>query len=244
VSNLSEDQPTPDSQVSEQIEAIAITDGYTTVLNAVVELMESARHAAARSVNALMTAAYWEIGRRIVEYEQGGEQRAGYGEYIIKRLSADLTTKLGRGFSQRNLEQMRRFYQTWPIPQTLSAESDVGDRFPLPWSHYTKLLSVKSSEARAFYEAEALRGGWSIRQLSRQINTQYYERTLLSRNKAAMLEKGGTPRHSTPPHEPSLPPAHSSRTIRTSPSLRRRAEPVAECSYEMGCGTAVPHPIS
>lgn len=156
-----------------------------------------------------MTAAYWEIGRRVVEYEQEGAARAGYGERLLERLSADLKKRFGRGFGIINLRQMRRFYLEWPAPQirqTLSDESQsgvirqtppaellrVGSRtpFPLPWSHYVKLLAVKSTEARAFYEAEALRGGWSVRQLDRQISSQFYERTALSRDKATMLRKG------------------------------------------------------
>ena len=110
---------------------------------------------------------------------------------------------------------MRLFYLGWPISQTLSAKShsetteslagtfrtSVGEssaqpltvRFPLPWSHYIRLLAVKNHEARAFYEAEALRGGWSVRQLDRQIGSQFYERTALSRNKAAMLKRGSEP---------------------------------------------------
>lgn len=166
---------------------------YTNALTEILGLMQQARHAAARSVNSIMTATYWEIGRRIVEYEQGGAQRAGYGEYLMKRLAADLTSQLGRGFSQRNLEQMRRFYQLWTIPQTLPAELEptaISRHFSLPWSHYVKLISIKKPEARTFYETEALKNGWSLRQLERQINTQFYERTLLSRNKAAMLETG------------------------------------------------------
>ena len=186
---------------------------YDEVLSGVVELLEQARHAAARAVNAIMTATYWEIGRRIVESEQGGEKRAVYGEALLKRLAEDLTARLGRGFSERNLEQMRLFYSFWPISQTLSAKSEergrlqtvqtastqfdlteVAHRFPLSWSHYVKLLAVRDAKAREFYEAEALRGGWTVRQLDRQIGSQFYQRTLLSRNKAAMLTKGAQPR--------------------------------------------------
>ncbi len=159
--------------------------GYTGMLSGVVELLERSRRAATRAVNSVMTATYWEIGRRIVEYEQGGEARAEYGEALLKKLSADLTRQFGRGFSERNLDQMRLFYRGWPISQTLSAES-----FPLPWSHYVRLMAVGRSEARAFYETEALRGGWSVRQLDRQISSLFYERTALSKNKAAMLKKG------------------------------------------------------
>ncbi len=170
---------------------------YEAVHGGIVDLLQSARVAAARSVNALMTASYWEIGRRIVEAEQGGNARAEYGKQLISRLSEDLTLQFGRGFSQQNIWQMRQFYATWPILQTVSGElrqlpslSDIAKRFPLPWSAYVAMLSVKNEQARAFYEAEALRGGWSVRQLDRQINTQFFERTALSRNKAAMLTKG------------------------------------------------------
>jgi len=126
----------------------------------------------------------------------------------LRRLSSDLAARYGAGFSERNVEQMRLFYLLWPISQTLSAESrttlqtvtgktdtlsplrSVAARFPLPWSAYVRLLSVKVPGARRFYETEALRGGWSVRQLDRQIESQFYERTALSRNKAAVLGKG------------------------------------------------------
>jgi predicted nuclease of restriction endonuclease-like (RecB) superfamily len=200
-----------------------LPDSYGDIHSAIVHLLEEARRAAARSVNALMSASYWEIGRRIVEAEQGGQERAEYGEQIIKRLAKDLTTRFGRGFSRQNLQQMRLFYLGWPtgqicqtpsgksmpmpkvqtlsgelhspqIIQTLSAQTPdlaaLSRHFPLPWSAYVRLLSVKNEQARAFYETEALRGGWSVRQLDRQINSQFFERTALSRNKVAMLEKG------------------------------------------------------
>ncbi|WP_174984683.1 PDDEXK nuclease domain-containing protein [Burkholderia lata] len=175
--------------------------GYAGVHSGIVELLEAARHAAARKVNALMTASYWEIGRRIVEAEQQGKRRAGYGEQLIERLANDLTGRFGRGFSRQNLQQMRSFFLTWPIRQTVSGESslapvqprrldELAQCFTLPWSAYVRLLSVKDDQARRFYEAEALRGGWSVRQLDRQIGSQFYERTALSRDKAAMLVKG------------------------------------------------------
>jgi predicted nuclease of restriction endonuclease-like (RecB) superfamily len=181
-------------------------DGYDAILAEVSGLLESARRASARAVNAVMTATYWLIGQRIVEYEQGGAGRAEYGEALLKRLANDLTRRFGRGFSKRNLEQMRLFYRSFSIAQTPSAQSGVlqvrrtpavrshlaavASRFPLPWSAYIRLLSVENPHARQFYEAEAVRGGWSVRQLDRQIGSQFYERTALSRNKAAMLRKG------------------------------------------------------
>ena len=180
------------------------------MLVSVVELLESARRTAARSVNALMTTTYWLIGQRIVEQEQAGARHALYGSALLRQLSSDLTQRFGRGFSVDNLELMRLFYQAYPpaeISETSSRKSPVraasrlkaqtlelaaiAKRFPLSWSQYTLLVRrTRSSEARNFYEAEALRGGWTIRQLARQIDTQFYERTLLSRNKAAMLKKG------------------------------------------------------
>jgi hypothetical protein len=168
-------------------------DNYSMLENGIANLLETARRQAAQSVNAILTATYWEIGRRIVEFEQGGQQRAEYGEQLLAKLSVVLTARFGRGFSERNLRQMRRFYLGWQIPQTVSAESgliEIAKHFPLSWSHYVKPLSVAEPDARRFYETEAKRGGWSLRQLSRQINTLYYERTALSKNKAAMLTKG------------------------------------------------------
>jgi predicted nuclease of restriction endonuclease-like (RecB) superfamily len=191
---------------------------YAGLQREIAGVVESTRAAAARSVNALMTATYWEIGRRIVEFEQGGEGRAAYGEALIKRLGGDLSQRFGRGFGARNLAQMRAFYLSWPadrILQTLSAKTSsapivptpsansdapspmrkapepatVAQAFPLPWSAYVRLLSVKTAAARVFYETEALRQGWSVRQLDRQIGSQLYERLALSRNKAALLEK-------------------------------------------------------
>jgi predicted nuclease of restriction endonuclease-like (RecB) superfamily len=187
----------------------AVPDNYSNIHAGIVELLKTARSAAARSINSIMTAVYWDIGRRIVKFEQHGEHRADYGEQLIEQLSADLTRQFGRGFGRANLWQMRAFYRAWPdakILQTLSGESarpsNINDiesdsstvlalasRFPLPWSAYVRLLSVKNPKARSFYETEALRSGWSIRQLDRQIGSQFYERIALSQNKAAMLEK-------------------------------------------------------
>jgi predicted nuclease of restriction endonuclease-like (RecB) superfamily len=180
--------------------------GYAAVSDGIVQLLNAARLAAARNVNALMTASYWEIGRRIVEAEQKGKRRAGYGEQLIERLSLDLTRQFGRGFCHQNLWQMRLLFQTWGperILQTVSGEfkiaptapaayslAQLSQAFPLPWSAYVRLLTVKSEHARQFYEEEALRSGWSVRQLDRQIGSQFYERTALSKNKSAMLSKG------------------------------------------------------
>ena len=186
--------------------------GYDVLLGDVARVIEEARYATARSVNAVMTATYWLVGRRVIEEEQQGSARARYGETLIDRLATDLTSRFGRGFGRRNLFQMRAFYvayreivQTLPaqsvdgsVPkkvQTLSAQFGSGagslvSRFPLPWSHYVRLLGLRNAHARSFYETEALRGGWSIRQLVRQIDSQFYERTAFSRDKTKMLTKG------------------------------------------------------
>ena len=190
-----------------------LTDGeldtpYQVVFGDVSKIVDAARHAATRSVNAAMTAAYWLIGHRIIEFEQSGQERAEYGTALIGRLAADLTQRFGRGFSRQNIQYMRLFYLSYPpdqICQTASgklAATSIEIRlvellaaFPLPWSAYVRLLSVKNIRARGFYAAEALRGGWSVRQLDRQVNSQFYERTALSKNKTAMLTKGQMPRN-------------------------------------------------
>lgn len=190
-----------------------------SILQEVSAIISAARRSAARSVNALMTASYWLIGHRIVEFEQSGDERAEYGTALVERLSEELSLKFGRGFSRQNLQLMRSFYLAYSsieICQTASGESSLATRnricqtasgkftiattqahldgllsaFPLPWSAYTKLLSVKNVRAREFYEKEALREGWTVRQIERQINSQFYERTALSKNKAAMLAQG------------------------------------------------------
>ena len=203
---------------------------YRAVFGDVSKIIDAARESAARSVNAAMTAAYWLIGRRIVEFEQSGEDRAEYGAALVERLAEDLAVRFGRGFSLRNIYNMRLFYLAYPtdrILQTPSAKlallperqilqtpsgkleapsvevgfDDLLTAFPLPWSAYVRLLSVRDENAREFYETEALRGGWSVRQLDRQIGSQFYERTALSRNRAAMLTRGQRPR----PEDPALP---------------------------------------
>jgi len=158
---------------------------YADFAGDIAALLDEARRQAARSVNAILTATYWEIGRRVVEFEQKGEERAEYGEELLVRLSQDLTARFGRGFSRQNLQQMRQFYLIYPpekICQTVSGKfeipqapfaSSLGDylallaqAFPLSWSHYVRLLSVKTPEARAFYVKSPLppftKGGRSV----------------------------------------------------------------------------------
>ncbi len=176
------------------------TEGYESLLARIIEEVNEARHLSARVVNAAMTATYWLIGRHIVEFEQAGKARAEYGEALLGKMATDLTARFGKGFSTRNLAQMRLFYQSWPISQTPSAELEaprkaqtpsaesskapigqtpsglspgivieknqavsgpleirsLASRFPLPWSAYVRLLSVKDKAGRRFYEEKAL----------------------------------------------------------------------------------------
>jgi predicted nuclease of restriction endonuclease-like (RecB) superfamily len=193
--------------------------GYDQLLSGIQRLLEEARHQAARSVNAILTATYWEIGRRIVVYEQGGKARAGYGEELLKRISEDLTSRIGRGFGISHVKMMRQFYLTYSnlknrqsligrSAASKKSQSLIGELqgkpeahyapnlaalmnyFPLSWTHYAHLLRVKSDYGRNFYESESIRSGWSVRQLERQIESQFYERTAMSRDKASMLKKG------------------------------------------------------
>ena len=160
----------------------------------VAQILEEARAQVARTVNTAMVSAYWLIGREIVEVEQGGSERAHYGEELINQLSARLLTSFGNGFGERNLRSMRAFYLAFPrgsalpeIRQALPANLEKRQAVPtksasptfspaISWTHYLVLLRVSSPAARAFYEIEAARQAWSTRQLERQIAALLYER--------------------------------------------------------------------
>jgi predicted nuclease of restriction endonuclease-like (RecB) superfamily len=180
--------------LSKQTSDMEASARYQGLLSSISELLLDGRRHAAKSLNAVLTRTYWSIGQHLVEYEQGGKERAAYGTELLKQLSRDLQARLGRGFSERNLEQMRQFYLQWQISQTPSADSKTEHSqeisqtasaksklrdapvFSLSWSHYVRLLSVADLKARQHYESEALRGGWSVRQLDRQISTLSYQR--------------------------------------------------------------------
>lgn len=172
------DPLSPNLQV-ERPKAATQIRGYDQLIDGIQKLLAEARRRTARSVNAILTATYWEVGRKIIEFEQKGKKRASYGETLLQRLSMDLTRRLGRGFSVDNLELMRRFYLAWPpsrISETLSRKSsgclrqlksetaprkfssvDLAKALPLSWSHYVNLLGVDNAHAPSFYAAEALR---------------------------------------------------------------------------------------
>lgn len=145
-------------------------------------IIELSRKKVISSINSTMTTTYFLIGKRIVEEEQGGEKRAEYGKSLIKNLSIRLTESYGKGFSERNLEQMRKFYLTYSISQTVSAE------FKLSYSHYLTLMRIENIEERNFYEIEAINNSWSLRELKRQMDSALYERLVLSRDKEKVIE--------------------------------------------------------
>lgn len=140
-------------------------------------VLDAARRRAYAAVNFAMVEAYWEIGRSIVE-QQGGSERAEYGEALLRELSRRLTEDFGKGFDERNLRFMRQFYLAFPIRNALRTE--------LSWTHYRRLSRVADSEARMWYMNECAKGNWSTRQLERQINTMFRERLLASRDKEAV----------------------------------------------------------
>lgn len=169
-------------------------------------LLENARNKVVVAVNQTIVLTYFEIGRMIVEDEQNGENRAEYGKAVLKDLSLHLTEKFGKGFSQRNLEQMRQFYLSYSIPQTVSAElpNEISStlltnsqnqishtpsaKFNLSWSHYLKLMRIKDNNERKFYEIESYKNNWSLRELQRQYDSALYTRLSLSKNKEEILQ--------------------------------------------------------
>ena len=144
-------------------------------------LINKARQHIVRSVNTAMVATYWEIGRRIVEEEQNGRDRAEYGKYLIRDLAGALTNEFGKGFDERNLRFMRQFYLVFPIRNTLRTE--------LSWSHYRQLIRIEEDDARLFYMKEAADCAWSSRQLERQINSFYFQRLLASQHQDVVKDE-------------------------------------------------------
>jgi predicted nuclease of restriction endonuclease-like (RecB) superfamily len=146
----------------------------------VAEILNQARGNVVQVINKTMVSTYFEIGRMIVEEEQQGSKRAEYGKQLLKGLSKRLSKEFGRGFSQRNLEQMRQFYLVFSKTQTMSAE------FRLSWSHYLHLMRIDNVDERSFYEIEAYTNNWSLRELQRQFDSALYERLVLSRDKKSV----------------------------------------------------------
>ncbi len=176
-------------------------------------LIEQAKQHIIAQVNSTMTCTYYEIGRMIVEQEQKGQKRAEYGKKLLSELAKQLTERFGKGFSRRNLSNMRQFYlvyspsilteagkreskqlvsgkdsEIWQTPSAKSGASlkiwqTVSAKFPLSWSHYLFLMGITNPEERKFYETEATNENWSLREMKRQFNSALYERLSLSRDK-------------------------------------------------------------
>ena len=147
-------------------------------INEIKKILKNARQKAYTAVNSAMVEAYWEIGRRIVEEEQRGKERAEYGKEIVKNLSKELTEEFGKGFSRRTLWEMRKLYvyfSDYEKVRTLFAQ--------LTWSHFQKVLRVSDEKARIFYLTEAAENMWSVRTLDRNISTLYYNRIVASIDK-------------------------------------------------------------
>ncbi|PZR19207.1 MAG: hypothetical protein DI539_14795 [Flavobacterium psychrophilum] len=158
----------------------------------VSSLLLDARRKVVQTVNHTMVITYYEIGRMIIEEEQNGQERAAYGKQLITELSKKLIVNFGKGFSQRNLEQMRQFYLVYSIPQTLSAEfqstDNMHDSFQLSWSHYLKLMRIDDIYERKFYEVESLKNNWSLRELNRQYDSALFTRLSRSKDNLQVLK--------------------------------------------------------
>lgn len=150
-----------------------------SLYNEVREIIASARQNAVRSVDFCRVQMYWQIGRRIQEEEQKGKERADYGTYLLKNLAKKLEPEYGSGFSVRQLEMCRQFYRVYPIANTVCSQ--------LNWSQYKLLISISDEYKREYYQLEAVNNCWTKRELERQINSQLYERLLLSNDKESVL---------------------------------------------------------
>lgn len=165
-------------------------------INEIKNLLNSAKERVKTAINIAMVYTYYEIGRRIVEQEQKGLNRAEYGKEVLKQLSAALTKEFGKGYSQDNLKLFRRFYVIYSqdqIGETVFTESKnlpvtlEGRRFYLSWGHYIRLMRISNINERHFYEIETYENNWSVRELNRQFDSALYERLVLSKDKEAVL---------------------------------------------------------
>ena len=152
---------------------------YNVLLDNVGHALENGRRKAIAAVNTTIVETYWEIGRQIVEYEQGGNEKAEYGSNLLDRLAGDLSNLYGEGFSRSNIVYMRKLYITYPKSQTLSDQ--------LTWSHYIELLKIDDPLERAFYEKEVENEHWGVRELKRQMKSMLFHRIALSTDKQEVL---------------------------------------------------------
>jgi predicted nuclease of restriction endonuclease-like (RecB) superfamily len=162
---------------------------YPGLVDRIGELLELGRQRAGRAVNTILVQTYWEIGRHIVEFEQGGSDRAAYGESLLDRLSHDLTERYGKGFRRSNLFQIRQFYSTFSKIQTLSELFEQGS-FPekLSWSHFAEIIKADNELEVGFYVKQCALESWSVRELKRQMKSMLFHRLALSKDKKGVLE--------------------------------------------------------
>lgn len=154
-------------------------DEINDIFNNIKELVINSKNKVYQTVNIEMLNLYWNIGKKIIEIQQGNN-RANYGDEIINKLSKKLTNEFGKGFSKRNLRSMRRFYLMYPIWQAVSAK--------LSWSHYLELIKIDEETKRKFYLNECINSKWSVRELQRQRDSLLYERLTISANKEKIIE--------------------------------------------------------
>jgi predicted nuclease of restriction endonuclease-like (RecB) superfamily len=170
-----------------------IFSGSDNVFEQIKAIIANAQAKAIRSVDTERVLMYWQIGKVIFEEEQQGKDRADYGTYLIKSISEAFQPTLGMGFSVRQLERYRQFYRSFPIASAL--------RTQFSWTHYKNLISIDNQDKREFYIAEADKNNWTARQLERQINSQLFERLLLSNDVKAVLEVAREERQPAEPTE-------------------------------------------
>ncbi len=156
-----------------------ISENINPIFEEIKILVNDSRNRVYSVVNTEMLNLYWNIGKIIMEI-QNGDERASYGETVLEKLSQKLTSEFGKGFSARNLRTMRKFYLVYPIWQTVSSK--------LTWSHYLELIKIEEEYKRQFYFNECINSRWSVRELQRQRNSLLYERLILSSNKEKVLE--------------------------------------------------------
>jgi hypothetical protein len=161
--------------------AVEADEGASQLLHSLRDLIQSARQRALRAVDTIQVQTCWEIGRHIVEFEQGGSARAEYGARLLQTLASSLTSEFGKGFEVSNLWYMQLFYNAFPIRDAL--------RHELSWTHYRTLLRAESEAARHWYMTEAADQGWTTRSLDRQISTLYYERLITTSDRTAVQDE-------------------------------------------------------
>ena len=169
-------------------EAIKQSKDYSTLISQIGDLLQQGRKQAAYAVNNILVQTYWQIGKYIVEYEQGGSKKSEYGSKLLDRLSKDLTLAYGKGFSRSNLIYIRKLYLSYQIGETVSHQSKKPIlSTKLSWSHYFEILKADNELEISFYTRQCEKENWSVRELKRQMKSMLFHRLALSKNKAGVL---------------------------------------------------------